>query len=269
MDSDERARETRADELEVAWRLGAQAWPELPLPYDAFSRWLEPRLGELTPPALVAADLYLACAVLCAVPGASDVFVHRFEGELLRHAGRVVDEGLARELVQELMVDLLTASPEHGPRLQQYSGRGPLRVWLRMAITRRALNTKRRPDPPTPLDGALAGVLDEDPELALMRRTYRAEMASIFAEAIAAIPQAERTLLRLHYGEGSTLNELAALHQTSRSALHRRLQAARAGLFERIAQLVGQRLNLSESERQSIMRLFASDLRDSLGRLLR
>lgn len=281
MDSEDKASARfEAKPLVAIWRRGAEAWPALALREADFVAWLGARLGELDPVTLVAEDLYLVCAALARVPGASDAFVGRFRGELERHALKVVDEDLAEELIQELMVDLLTGTDERAPRLEQYSGRGPLRVWLRMAVTRRALNVKRRRDPRTAHDMSSSQVaasfdalaeraLDDDPEMAVMRRTHRAAMGEIFAMAIGEIAADERTLLKLHYGEGSTLNELALLHQTSRSAMHRRLEKARSRLLERLAELVGERLSLSESERKSVMRLFVSDLRDSLGRLLR
>lgn len=257
--------------LEKLWERGHLAWPALGLSRDTFFAWFLAR-PPLEPETLVADDLYLVCAALHQVPRAAEELVNRFQDELERHAQKVVEADVADELIHELFVDLLTGQNGRAPRLEQYSGRGPLRVWLRMAVTRRALNTRRRkaPHSANPIDAlAEQRALDDDPELAVMRRTYRHEMSEIFAAVIADTPQDERTLLRLHYGEGSTLNELAILYQTSRSALHRRLQATRSRLLERIAELVGQRLNLTESDRQSMMRLFGSDLRDSLGKLLR
>lgn len=279
MAQSQRTAPPHGDALVAMWRRGVEHWPALAVPEADFVAWLGARLGELDPATLVAEDLFLACAALTRVPGASEALVGRFRSELERHALKVLDEDLADELIQELLVDLLTGTDERAPRLEQYSGRGPLRVWLRMAVTRRALNMRRRRDPRgldiassqvmASLDTVADRALDDDPEMAVMRRTHRAAMSEIFAMAIGEIAADDRTLLKLHYGEGSTLNELALLHQTSRSAMHRRLEKARSRLLERLAELVGERLSLSESERRSVMRLFVSDLRDSLGRLLR
>ncbi|MFO0744612.1 MAG: sigma-70 family RNA polymerase sigma factor [Myxococcota bacterium] len=259
--------------MRALWESGRSAWPKLALTYDAFAAWLAPRLpAEQDPSALVGADLYLVAACLTQVPGAVEAFV---EGPLAvagRHADRIVKTPEARgELVQALVVQLLTAGADGAePRLAQYSGRGALAVWLRMTVTRRALNTGRVKAKTVELEeAAFDREADHNPELSVLRRRHKDEISAIFREATLATSREDRTLLRLHYMEGSTLNELAALFKTSRSSMHRRIETVREQLMARIAELVRQRMRVSVSQQGSMLRIFQSDLRENLGQLLR
>ena len=72
----------------------------------------------------------------------------------------------------------------------------------------------------------------------------------------------------MHYVEGVTLAALAAIHRTSRSSLHRKIDQIRADLVTRMSELASRRLQLSGREHESLLRLFKSDLHDALGAFL-
>lgn len=254
------------------YALGRRAWPTLALDVERFGAWLAPRLGpEVDIAKLAAADLYLACACLLGVAGAAEAFVSGPLAATERHVSGILKTPEARqELLQDMSVLLLaTGNDGAPPRLSQYSGRGPLAVWLRMTATRRALNVGRGKTKLVDYDDAtFERVADADPELSALRRRHKAEIGAIFQEATAATSREERLLLRLHYVQGSTLNELAVLFRTSRSSLHRRIESARAALLERIGTLVRQRMRIDESQQGSMLRIFESDLRENLRVLL-
>lgn len=262
----------REGALQALWRAGHGAWPTLGLDVEAFVAWVGPRLDpDLDPAHLVAADLFLTAACLLRVPGAAEAFVQGPLAQAERHIVSIVKTPEARaELMQEIATLLLTPGADGAePRLAQFSGRGPLTVWLRMTVTRRALNLGRGKTRLVDYDEvAFDRVADSDPELSTLRRRHKGEIAAIFREATAATPREDRMLLRLHYVQGSTLNELAALFRTSRSSLHRRIDAIRADLMQRIGVLVRQRLRIDTAEQASMLRLFQSDLRDNLRAIL-
>lgn len=258
--------------LRAVWDLGRAAWPNLELDAERFIAWLGPRIEPTQEPAqLVAADLFLAIACLLRVPGAVETFVQGPLAATERHVASIIKTPEARaELLQDLSV-LLLAPGANGaePRLAQYSGRGPLAVWLRMTATRRALNLGRGKTRHVDFDEvAFERIADADPELSTLRRRHKQEIADIFREAALATPREDRMLLRLHYVQGSTMNELATLFRTSRSTLHRRIDAIRDDLMKRIAGLVRQRMRIDTSQQGSMLRLFQSDLRDNLRLLL-
>lgn len=269
MSSLEPARESG---LRAAWEVGRAAWPALELDADRFLAWIGPRLDSALDPAqLVAADLYLATACVLRVAGAAEAFVKGPLAATERHVASIVKSSEARaELLQDLSVLLLAPGVDGSePRLAQYSGRGPLAVWLRMTATRRALNLGRGKTKHIEFDEvAFERVADADPELSTLRRRHKQEIGAIFREATLATPREDRILLRLHYVQGSTMNELATLFRTSRSSLHRRIDAIRDDLMKRIAILVRQRLRIDTSQQDSMLRLFQSDLRDNLRQLL-
>jgi len=265
--------EARAAALRAVWQAGRAAWPALSLDAERFAAWLDARLApEDDPAALVAADVYLVAACLLGVPGAAEAFI---AGPLERArptlARRLKDTHAIDELMQDLAVHLL--APGDGgkaPRLSTFAGRGALVVWLRMVAARLAINqVTRRPDP-VDLDRLEEDLASEhDVELSALRLRHRPLMHDVFRAAIADTPEEERLLLKLHYAQGSTLNELAAIHHTSRSAMHRRLEAARADLLTRVAALLDQRLGIGDDDRKSMLAVFRSALREELRALWR
>ncbi len=258
--------------MHALWEAGRGAWPALALAADDFSAWLAPRLPpEQDPALLVAADIFLTTACLLKVPGAAEAFLSGPLAAVERHiSGILKSEDARAELLQELSVTLLAAGPAGAePKLGQYSGRGALVVWLRMAATRRALNVGRGKTRLVELDEVvLERVADVDPELSTLRRRHKSEIADIFREATAAVPREDRMLLRLHYVQGSTMAELATLFRTSRSSMHRRIEAIRDELMGRIAALVRRQMRIDASQQGSMLRLFQSDLRDNLRRIM-
>ncbi len=257
--------------LRALWSEGRVAWPALALDASAFVEWASGLALGVAPERLHAADVYLVAAALLGVPGAVRAFI---EGPLAAAEAsviRVLSEPEARaELMQELAVHLLTPGESSDPRLGQYDGRAPLRAWLRMTAARRALNKGRGKTKLVDFDAvAFDHASDHDPELSVLRRAHRGDIAAIFAEAITVISNQDRALLRLHYVQGSTLAELAAIQRTSRSSLHRQLESVREALFLRIGELMRQRMRLSASQQGSMLRIFHSDLRDALGELLK
>lgn len=262
----------RREAFATIWAEGRPAWPSLALERDAFVAWATGHVApEIDPRGLHAADLYLVGACLTGVAKAARAFI---EGPLAEAEGsvlRVLPSPTERaELMQELAIHLLTPGESADPRLGHYDGRAPLRAWLRMTAVRRALNKTRGKTKHVELEeAALDRASAVDPELSTLRRIHRDDIAAIFREATAQIPADDRALLRLHYIQGSTLAELAAIHRTSRSSMHRRLEGVREALMERIARMVRERIRLDDSQQGSMLRIFQSDLRDTLGRLLR
>lgn len=261
----------RAEAVAALWARGRESWPALALDGARFADWLLPRLEPGQDPSrLMAADLYLAAACLLDVPGAAAAFVERYHAESERHARRVAGDTEAAELAQDVAVRVLLPGPDGSPpRLSQYTGRGPLGVWLRMTLVRRALNTTRTSGRHMPLEDAPELARSHDVERSVVRRRYRKEMGEIFREAAALMTRDERTLLRLHYLDGVTLDELATLYRTSRSTVHRRVEAARAAVMSQISALTAARLGIAPDDRASLIRVFQSDLRETLAFVVR
>ncbi len=94
------------------------------------------------------------------------------------------------------------------PRIAQYTGRGALGPWVKVAAVRVALRLAERQESLAP---GLESRLGPDPELDYLRVRYRAAFSNALSEALGALGVEERNLLRLHFVEGLTIDGLAPL----------------------------------------------------------
>ncbi len=254
---------------------GRARWPELPLSFEAFLAQVRPHLATLVAidaAQVCAEDLFLVASCLQRLSGAVDRFDAFSWPHLERHLRRKesAPEKVA-ELRQALLVRLFVpASAGKLPRISEYTGRGPLLVWLRMTATRLLLNA-RRADPNTAAvqqhyaSGAMAG----DVELTFIRGRYEIHFADALREATGALSSEERLLLQLRYREELTSDQIAAVLKTSRVTAHRRVVLAREALAEGLRQGLRVRLALSQTGLEQLMGLFSSSLVPALSAELR
>jgi RNA polymerase sigma-70 factor, ECF subfamily len=255
-----------------------QAWPELVLPEALFLRYLAERLPEESSPEeavrrLHATDLYLACACVQGLPVAHAMLESRLLPRVDAAVARVegAGDGVA-EVRQRLREQLLSSQDGKPARLADYHGTGPLIAWLRAAAVRMALNFRRSARRRTHAEHeALAtGTLEEggDLELDYLRRRHRADFQAVLAEALAALTARERTVLRLHFAEGLSLERIGAMYQTHKSTVSRWLARAREEILSDVRRRLAERLQLSSGELQSLLRAVRSQLDASLSTLL-
>jgi RNA polymerase sigma-70 factor (ECF subfamily) len=105
-----------------------------------------------------------------------------------------------------------------------YSGRGPLRGWLRSVAVhaawkhlKRARNTAAQQN--DDLD-TLPSLL-RDPELTYLHDAYRAPFKGALAQAMAALTVRQRNLLRQHFVDALSIDQLGALYRVDRSTAAR------------------------------------------------
>lgn len=206
--------------------------------------------------ALHAGDLYLACACATGVPGAVEAFDRLFlGGDLDRALARITSAApVVAEVRQQLRVKLFVG--EGGPgKIADYSGRGPLAGWVRVAAVRTALNLVTRQGPDTPGTGEeeepLLGVAD--PETEYLKTQHRAEFEQAFRAALSTLSIEQRQLLRLHYVDGLTLGQIGRLRQVHESTISRRLLAARDQLLAETRRALSAELHLGQAEVDSLM----------------
>lgn len=267
---DATALEPRLAEVLAAARA---AWPELGLADGVYLRHLAERLPGKAPPVdalreVYAADLYLACACAEGLPAAHAALEARFLGRVGAAVERVErsEEGVA-EVRQRLREKLLTAEGGRRPKVAEYQGRGPLVAWLRAAAVRLALNLRRSERRRA---RAEEEVLAEDAvpvgdmEAEYLRRRYREDFQAALAEALAALPVRERTVLKLHVVEGLSLERIGALYQTHKSTVSRWVARAREEVLAQARERLVERLRLTPTELHSLLRAVRSQLDLSL-----
>jgi RNA polymerase sigma-70 factor (ECF subfamily) len=243
-----------------AFRQGAAAWPTINLAAEDFARYLADRNFPPDPPN--GADLYLACACVLQLPAALRIFETTYMAQVplyvsrLRPAPEVLDE-----LGQHLREKLLVGPP---PKLMEYSGKGRLGAWLRVVSVRAAIDLMRaRGTPPVEPSRSLATTATS-PELRALRNRYRPRFEAAFAAALHALPAAQRELMRLHFVEGLTLEEIGQRYGVNRSTIMRRLNAGTQALLQHIRQQLGDELGVTTNELESLTDMLRSDLQLSL-----
>lgn len=253
-----------------------QQWPELEVPLAVFASYLEERLTSEELAALAgdrAQELYLACACVSGVSGASEAFVRSFDGSITSALARMESNPAALgEAKQQLLVELLVGSERSRPKLAEYAGRGPLGAWLRVVATRVVLRMKKVAARWETLPERIAarsptGALE--PELDLLRQQYAAELRACFGQALETLGSESRMLLRMHYLEGLTGAQLSAVLGISRATLNRRLAAARQSVLEDALRRLEKQLGLGSNEVQDVLRALRSVIELSVARLLR
>lgn len=253
------------------------AWPDLALPEATFLRYLAERTpaeGSLLEAlkGLHAADLYLACGCVEGLPLAHVALDTRFLPKVDAAVARVEGSGDgAAEVRQRLRERLLTPEEGRPPRIADYQGTGPLMAWLRAAAVRTALNLRRsarrraHAEEEALVEGTVNG---GNLELDYLRQRHRADFQAALAEALAALPARERTVLRLHFVEGLSLERIGAMYQTHKSTVSRWLARAREEVLSEVRRKLAERLQLSAEELQSLLRVVGSQLDASLSALL-
>jgi RNA polymerase sigma-70 factor (ECF subfamily) len=234
---------------------------------------LERALGQEDPPAalerLFAEDLYLAFACGRGARAAVERFERDYGGEVDLAFRRMNAGSLQVSDVRQQVLEKLFTGDR--PKILDYSGQGPLRVWLRVAALRLLTNLVTRAPRETPLEDELlaaAPLHTGDPELEHMQRLYREEFKQAFAAAVGKLGTDDRVLLHQRFAGRLSLEELAASHDVHVNTVSRWLQRARSALETGIRADLQERLRVSEDQLKSILRLVQSQLDVTLGRLL-
>jgi RNA polymerase sigma-70 factor (ECF subfamily) len=254
---------------------GRSAWPDLGLSDEAFCQYLGARLAaddlkECDSP--VAGDLFLACACLVGVPGASDQLLRSHRAAIQAALSHMLGSADQEEILQRIWESFLVAKDgEHPPRLALYKGRGPLRAFLRVAAIRLAISLLRRNRPVAAVDDEIQRLADDgdNPEMKYLKTLYRDEFRRSFATALATLPAAQQLLLRLDVVDELTIDEAALVYGRSRTTTGRHLLEARRAVAQETLNDLQTRLGLPPSEMDSVARLVRSQLDLSVNRLLR
>ena len=98
-----------------------------------------------------------------------------------------------------------------------------------------------------------------------MKEKYRGEFSAAFRRAIAKLELRERNLLRQHYLDELSLEDVASLYRVHRATAARWLSSARSGLLALTRQELAAALGLPAHEVDSLMRLLQSRLDFSAG----
>jgi RNA polymerase sigma-70 factor (ECF subfamily) len=264
--------------LDAAYEAAVREWPTVSVSREVFDAHVLERVppGEDDASAigkLCLSDLYLACACSRGDEAALGAFDAAFlsPGALAKILGRMHMAAEAREEIRQRLRERLFVAASAAPRIEAYAGRGPLRGWLAITATRLAIDLLER-------DGRDARRNEElsdralgpatDPELVYIKERYQGEFRAAFEDALSVVDRRDRTLLRMHYVEGLSMDRVAAIYGVGRSTAYRWIERARSALLAATTERLQARLELSQGELQSMVVLVRSELDVSLARLL-
>lgn len=259
--------------LEEARSAAAARWPAVPLEPARLAAALARRIRGRDPAAALAEmslpDVFLAAGCETGDPAALAAFEREILPEVRAALLRREAPDLVEEALQELRARLFVAG-ERPARIGDYAGKGPLSAFARVAALRIALNLRRAAKPEAPLSRpSRAGAAPAPPpELGFVKARYRAAFKAAFEEAFAGLPLRQRTLLRLQLEEGLATSRLARIYRVDPSTARRWLADARADLLDRTKARLAERAHVSPAEADSLVPVLASQLGDSLRRIL-
>ncbi|MBV1861026.1 MAG: hypothetical protein KUG77_21595 [Nannocystaceae bacterium] len=252
------------------------AWPSFGISATGFiahvARQVDPDAQPGTLAELRIVDLWLAFACVqgdtSALAQLERDHFQRLEPVLARVAPEDADSVLA-----ELRENLLLPR-RHGRGLESYAGRGDLWTWLRISAVRSAVRTQRSSQRRSMLEQQELRVLGTTDALGLApeaeheRERFVAEVQRAVEAAFGELPPRDKTLLMQHYVDGLSTIQLGRLHAVHRVSVSRRLIRARRRLLASARAYLVERLALTASECDSVLRLVRSQLDITLKRVL-
>jgi RNA polymerase sigma-70 factor (ECF subfamily) len=249
------------------------AWPRIALSAEDFAAHLADRLG--TRPDLKAAlsaahvaDLFLACACSRGDPGALAEF-ERLHLSRIPALVRRIDRSpaFADDVAQSMRETFLMSSAAGRARIAEYSGRGALSSWVRVIAIRTALRLRRHRR--GMISFAEQGAENEpraavEPELDYLKLRYRGDYEKAVHDALAALPDRDALLLKLHYVDGLNIDRIGILFGVHRSTVARWRTAVRRQVLAGTREQLRRVLSLTDSEFDSLAALVRSELTISI-----
>lgn len=251
------------------------AWPTVSVSSEAFAARLEQltRAGQALPEAAHAADAYLAFACAEGDAAAISAFDSDYLSRVPSMVSRIDSSPVLADEVQQILRERLLVSSGAPAKIAAYGGRGSLLGWLKVAAVRCALelHRARQREASGPLEStdiAADALIASDPELEYLHGKYTTEFKEAFAEALLGLDAKQRTVLQLYLADGLNIDKIAKLYAVHRATVARWIADTREVLYQRTSDLLRLRLNITETEFQSIVRLVQSQLDVSVRRLL-
>lgn len=196
-------------------------------------------------------DLYLARACVLRDENAWAECSQLHFGFMREFAGRFLRREDAAEISDRVVADLFEKD-----KLGRYEGRSTLRTWLGAVVAHAALQagkTIRRQEEGRAQPDAAAGTpgIASDPERDQAARV----LADITASAIQNLPDDDKLLLRFHYEQELSLDQIVTLLGSSKATLSRRLKHLREAIRAEVERAAREEYRASATEVLSLVDL--------------
>lgn len=244
-----------------------KAFPVLTKRKAAFEAWLEARVDRSEWAALNVEDLALVWLALEKDRAALAEVDRRVQRVATAQAGKHGDDFLA-EVLQRVRQRLLVGA---SPKLAAYQGKGALVQYLKAVVLSVSVDLARanKVKAPEARESALMSVAagDEGADHRLAHASHRAHFTAAFKEALQTLDAEERVWLRMRFVENLSVEAVGAAFGVHRTTALRRLEKAQKTLMTETRSRLGERLDLSSGELDSLLRAMRPSLAENLSRL--
>ncbi len=263
--------------LRARWSAACAAWPQLTVPAEIFGAYWAARVPAdiKSTTALMGMrveELLLTCACTRGGGDAIRLLEARYFPLVLNSLGRMrLDPPRIDEVKQIVRRQLLVGEGDQAPRIANYAGLGDLGSWLSVTAVRAAYKLLRKEKQHGHAeDDQLADVAmpNTDIELAYTKKHCRELFRDSFKQAMAALDDREKNLLRQHYLDGMTIDQIGLLYKTHRATAARWMASARQKLLDHTRGVLMRRLKAPLAECESIIRMAQSQFEMSFHHLL-
>ena len=171
--------------------------------------------------------LYLALGASLGHRKALAVFERRHGEDIARAAARLHNTAVTPdEFQQRVRERLFVEDGNHPPRLLRYSGRGPLKAWVRTTAVRAMIDVARSPEAKRPHDVLGEDVLQQiaggiDAESSSVQEEHRDLVQRALLEALRELTPRQRNLLRQRFFHGLGATALATIYGVHRATVAR------------------------------------------------
>lgn len=242
---------------------------------EAHRAGLERRLHELRESGVLrepfVEDVMLAYACSVGDPEALATFQASVVPRMRRSLHRFRLSDVTKEdLLQAAVVKILVGG--NSGRIVDYQGRASLASWACTITTRAALDETRRvvKEVPIAAHSSTGGTwqIEAPPEFAHIADVWSISMKLAIEQALSELSLEDRAVLRMHFVEGKTLDEVSRAFDVHPATVSRRLADLRRTLLTRTRDGVVGRLGVPDEDLPSVERACAAGVDLSLSRLL-
>lgn len=267
----------RLDEQLRAWIDAArEAWTGIAVTEEQFVAHVALHLRGDGP--LVAAlseiratDLYIACACALGDSAAIRTFERTYFGELDALWPSYRDRVSLDDARQMLRQKLFTRTDTDEPKIVKFAGRGDVRGWVRVVAGRMLADLTDKKQRERPVDEAFFDKLGTgvDLELDRFKAQYGAEFKEAFRVAVESLTARERSLLRHAYVRDASVVEIGAVYGVHGATAASWVAAARQKLVRALRKTFAERLQVTNAELESVLRLIESTAHVTLERFFK
>ncbi len=206
-----------------------------------------------------AADIYVACACVMAIPGSAELLMQRHQRSVQQSLGRMKLTNEQFEEAYATFLRIVLIGEASTPAIATYKALGSLDGWMRVTATRAAHRVLRgrQPEAIALSDRSIDQGVWHSAEHDALRREFRERFTASMTHSFATLSSQDRRALRQHYQDKLSIDVLAQVWNLHRASAARRIAGARTRLRKQVLASLESDMGLSPS---SAIRMIANNI---------